>query len=100
MIRFERSGRAKIGRIMEGVRSAKEIADYINQKYAPISVQVYTEQFGNVGMIHWQVDYRDLAAYEALANKLLEDKGYWAAVNKAMEFFIDGSFRDCLLSSV
>ena len=99
MIRFQRSGKTKSGKLLDGIRFAKEIAEYINAKYAPVSVQVYTELFGNVDTIHWYVDYKDLATVESINTKLLADQGYWAIVNKGMEFFVDGSFRDCLISS-
>ena len=42
MIRLTRSGRTKSDKFLEGVRFAKEVAEYVNAKYAPVSVQVFT----------------------------------------------------------
>ncbi len=100
MIRFQRSGKTKPGKFLDGIRFAKEIAEYCNATYAPISVQVYAELFGNVDTIHWHIDYKDLTTIEGVNTKLLTDQGYWAIVNKGMEFFVEGSFHDCLISSV
>jgi len=100
MIRFWRSGQTKNGKLLDGVRFAKEVAEYINAKYAPVSVQVYTELFGDLNTIYWYADYQDLATIESINARLLADQGYWAIVSKGTEWFIEGSFHDTLISSV
>jgi hypothetical protein len=100
MVRFQRSGRAKNGKILEAIRFATEVSEYINTKYSPVSVQVYTAASGDYGTIYWYADYKDFASFERIYAQLRSDKGYWAIVNKAMEWFIEGCFHDTLLSSV
>ena len=100
MIRFWRSGQTKNGKFLDGVRFAKEVAEYINAKYAPVSVQVYTELFGDLNTIYWYADYKDLATIESINAQLLADQGYWAIVSKGTEWFIEGSFHDTLTRSV
>ncbi len=100
MFRFQRSARAKVGKALEAVQFAKEVAEYINTKYAPASVQAYTEQFGDINTIYWYVDYKDLATIEGINTQLLADQGYWAIVNKAADLFIEGSLHDTLMRSV
>jgi hypothetical protein len=100
MVRFQRLGRAKNGKLLEAIRFAKEVAEYINTKYPPVSVQVYIVASGDYGTIYWYADYRDFAAFESVSAQLRSDQGYWVIVNKAMEWFIEGCFHDTLMSSV
>ena len=100
MIRLQRSGRTKNGKLVNGIMFAKEIAEYLNSKYAPLSVQVFAEQFGNLGTIYWYLDYKDLATLESVTSKLIADQEYLAIALKGMELFIEGSIHDCLMASV
>ena len=100
MIRHQRSGRAKGGKAREGIQFAKEIADFINTRYAPVSVQVYSELFGELNTIYWQTDYEDLAALEEFHAKLTSDPDYLAIISKGTGIFIQGTLHDKLLKSV
>lgn len=101
MIRFRRSAQAKNDKFfLDGVRIAKEVAEYINAKYAPVSVQVYTELFGNFNTIHWYIDYKDLATLESISKQLLADQEYLAIVSKGDELSIEGSIHDTLMRSL
>jgi len=100
MIRFQRSARARGSKVLEAIQFAKEVAEYLNTKYAPVSVQVYTELFGDVNTIYWYSDYKDLATIEGINAQILTDQGYWAIVSKATDLFIEGSLHDTLMSSV
>jgi len=46
MFRFHRTARVSRGKFPEAAQWAKEVAGYINTKYAPVSVQAYAELFG------------------------------------------------------
>lgn len=100
MIRHQRSGRAKVGKAMEVIQFAKEVADFVNTKYAPVSVQVYSELFGELNTIYWQTDYDDLATLEDIHAKLMADRDYLAIVSKGSDIFIEGSLHDTLMKSV
>ena len=100
MIRYQRSGRAKVGKAWEVIQFAKEIADFVNTKYAPASVQVYSELFGELNTIYWHTDYDDLAALEEIHAKLIADPEYQAIVDKGSDIFIEGSLHDNLMKSV
>lgn len=100
MFRFQRTGRTKNGRTPQAILWAKEIAEYLNGKYPQISIQVYTQFFGDFHSIHWTCDYKDLATIENIFKQMMLDQGYWALVNKGMEMFIEGGFNDSLMSSV
>jgi hypothetical protein len=100
MIRHQRTGLAKVGQAWEVIRFAKEIADFINKKYAPISVQVYSEVFGELNTIYWQTDYADLASLEEFHARLIADHDYQAIVAKGNDIFVDGTLHDKLLKAV
>lgn len=100
MFRFHRTARISRGKLLEAPQWAKEVAEYITSKYSPVSVQAYSEVFGNVGTVHWYADYEDLATLERINAQLLTDQGYLAMLNKAADLFIEGSIHDTLIQSL
>ncbi len=100
MVRFQRVGRAKNDKFLEAIQWAKEVSEYINTKYSPVSIQVYAEMLGDLHTIYWHGDYKDFAAVESILAQLMSDQGYWAIVNKGVGWFIEGSFHDTLMGSV
>jgi hypothetical protein len=100
MFRWHRTAQASRGKFLEAPKFAKEVTDYLNTKYAPLSVQAYTELFGDGGRIHWYVDYADLATIEKLNAQILTDPGYWAILTKSADAFIEGSVHDTLMQSL
>ena len=100
MYRFQRTARARGGKAMEAVQFAKEVAGYIKTKYAPVSLQVYTELFGDVNTIYWYAEYKDLASLETIIGQLNADQEYWAILGKAADLFVEGSLHDTLMMSI
>lgn len=100
MFRFQRTARISSGKIVEAFQWAKEITEYLNEKYAPVSVQPYTEVFGDYGKVYWHVDYEDLATLEKINAQLMADQEYWAMLNEAAELFIEGSIHDTVIQSL
>jgi hypothetical protein len=100
MFRFQTSGQAKNDKLGEAILFAREVAEYINNKYPVASVQVYSEVFEDFNNVYWYSDYEDLATIERFRSQLRSDQGYWAIVFKGMEYFTEKSFRDTLMSSV
>jgi len=100
MVRYERSARARNGKLLEAVKSAKEVAEYINAKYTSVSFQVFTERFGDFGTISLQADYKDLASLESINAQILADQEYWSHLRKAADLLVEGSTREKLLSAV
>ena len=100
MFRFHRTARASRGKFPEAAQWAKEVAGYINTKYAPGSVQAYAEAFGDLGTVHWYADYEDLATIEKLNAQLLADPEYGAMLKKSADLYIEGSLHDTLIQSL
>ena len=99
MFRFHRIARVGRGNFQAAIQFAKEVAEHINTRYPPVSVQTFLELFGDYGTIHWYADYEDLASIEKFNAQLLMDQEYWAILNKATDLFIEGSVRDTLIQS-
>ncbi len=100
MVRFQRSGRVSGGNFPEALKFSKEIVEYINDSAARKNAfQVYMERFGNVGTIYFVADFENLAALESTQNKLLSDPEYWTILKRGITLFIDGSFKDTVMTS-
>lgn len=100
MFRLHRSARARRDKVREANAWAKEVADYLSAKYAPITVQAYAERFGDVGTVHFFSDYKDLATLERFWGLWRIDQEYRSMLEKAPELFIEereGSFHDTLM---
>lgn len=100
MFRLRRSGTVSRGKALEARQWAKEVTEYVNENYAPVSAQVYSEIFGDLGKVHWYIDYEDLATIEMYSARLLADEGYQVLLSKAADLFVEGSIRDTLIQSL
>ena len=103
MIRFQRTARISRGKLLEAFQWAKEVSEYLGNKYPQIlTIGAYQEIFGDVSAIHWFADYKDLATLESANTQLQSDEGYWARIGKANEagLFIEGSVHDKLVQSL
>jgi len=100
MYRLQRTGNISRGKALEARQWAKEVAEYINKHYAPVSVQAYSEIFGDIGRVHWYADAEDLATIEGFNAHLLMDQGYQALINKSTDLFVEGSIHDRLIQSL
>ncbi|MGD0231998.1 MAG: NIPSNAP family protein [Syntrophorhabdales bacterium] len=96
MVKWTRSGRAKVGKMWQAVAFAKEITEYINKKYG-VSLSAYTDAFGEIGTIRWFADYANLDAKEKLFNQLMADKEYMQKLSPIAELFVEGSFYDTVM---
>jgi hypothetical protein len=97
MVRFQRTAQPKSGKFLEAIQWAAEVAEYVNTNYSQMQLQVFTEQFGAYGTIHWMFDAESLAVLDELVAPVLADQGYRAVVNKGAALIIDGSIKDTLL---
>ena len=72
-----------------------ELTGYVNKTYG-INMRVGMEMFGQ-GRIHWTFDFDSLDKLSALNAKLIEDKQYWAMLEKGREYWVDGSLKDVVV---
>ena len=99
-IKHHRTIRISSGQTQQAMLLAKEITEYVNKTYPQTVVTVYTEEFGNLGTIHWFADYKDLATLERVRAQILADEGYGDLIGKATDLFIEGSGHDTLMISI
>ena len=78
---------------------AKEIAGYVNKNYPGFDVQVGLEMFGHA-RVHWSYSAPTLEKLETANAKLIQDQKYWAMIETAKEFWVDGSLKDTIVMVV
>ena len=100
MYRFHRIARISRGNQREATQWAVEVAERISANHPTVTVQAFSELFGDTGTIHWYADYEELADWEEHNAQLLADQEYWAMIEKGTEFFIEGSIQDEIVQSL
>ena len=94
MVRFERSARIARGKLLEARKWAQEIADYTNKNHPEGKLQVFSERYGNIGKLLWQVDFDDLVTLDRYNTSFDKDQGYWTLVNKSADLLVEDSVMD------
>ena len=95
VIVFNRTANIAPGKTVSAIGFAHEIAGHMKATY-DIDLTVLQPIGGNPQRIAWSTRYKDLAALDALSQKLLADKKYWEMVGKASDNFIAGSMHDSI----
>lgn len=73
-----------------------EINGFLLKNYN-IQVKAGVELFGTP-TIHWQFEIDSLDKLAALNQKMLQDKTYVAMLEKARQYWLDGSLKDGIVS--
>ena len=100
MVRFQRIARFKAAKARDAVKWAREIAGYVSARYPDSPVQVFTERYGTVGVIHWMADFPDVATMDSVLTGLLEDEGYQDYLFRADDLLLEGYGKDTVMVSV
>jgi hypothetical protein len=97
MVRWTRSTQIARGKGMQAMQWSKEITEWANKKFN-LQMKVYMDNFGEIGVVRWFVDYENLAGLEKIRNSLLGDQEYWQKIDQSADFFIEGSGFDMVMS--
>lgn len=73
-----------------------ELTGYLNKTYG-LNIRSGLELF-NKNVIHWQFDTDGVDKITAINAKMLEDRTYWAMIEKGKDYWLDGSQRDVIVS--
>ena len=95
MIVFNRTANIAPGKTASAIAFAHEIAGHLKAS-DDLDPTVLQPVGGNPQRIAWSTRYKDLAALDALTQKLPTDKKYWELVGKASDNFIAGSMHDSI----
>lgn len=71
----------------QSVQWAVKVAQYINEKFPEMHVQVLRNVNGSLGQIHWSSRYASLAVCEEIMAKVEADPGYQALMEESQELF-------------
>ena len=99
MISFVRSADLALGKAMEAMTFASDIAKVV-EKLAGVDVTVMTPIGGNPNQVVWHVAYENLGALEAAQATLMANEEYMAMLAGAADLFLPGSIWDRILKSV
>lgn len=99
MFRFIRTVEAKNAAMLPAaLQFAGEITSYVNKTYG-LNLQYGLEVFSGA-VLHWQFQTDSLDKVTALHAKLLQDREYGALLSKAKDLWVDGTFKDTVVSIV
>ena len=74
---------------------ATEVVGYLNKSYG-INLQCGMEMFDSC-TIHWHFDTDSLEKISDVNMKLMQDKGYWAMLDKVKDIWVNGSVKDSVV---
>lgn len=99
MIAFNRTAGIVPGKTAEMLAFAREIAAHMKRQY-DVELEVMMPVGGNPQRIAWTTRYPNLAALEAVNEKIMGDRAYWEMIAKASGCFVAGSVRDSIWRTV
>ena len=99
MFRFERRAAIKhVADMPAAVQFAADVTSYLNKRHS-LNMKCGVELFGT-GSVHWFYDLESLDKSVQLNAALLQDREYIEMVNKSRGLWVDGSFRDTIVTVV
>jgi hypothetical protein len=91
MIRWTRRAHIAPGKYQKAIQWAQETREYTKDKFeGGADVKIFTEMFGDVGVICWMVDFNNLAEVELAGQVLEQDAGYTERLQTVAELLQPG----------
>ena len=66
MVRWFRKARSTSAKFPQAIQWSHEGSKIVNDNYPEVTIQVFTEAFGETDTIFWFIDFENLAAVEAV----------------------------------
>jgi len=92
--RWQRTVLTRSGETLRAAEFAVAIAEFVNQKFPEINVEVYMETLGVSGQIHWFVDFESMEQLQRIMDGLAMDAEYNQMVLDVADVFLDGHTHD------
>ncbi len=92
--RWQRTVLTRSGETLRAAEFAVAIAEFVNQKFPEITVEVYMETLGVSGKIHWFVDFESMEQLQRIMDGLAMDAEYNQMVLEVADVFMDGHTHD------
>jgi hypothetical protein len=100
MIYLLRSARALQGEAPLALPFAVEVANYLNEHYPEISIEVWRNVSGPIDQVHWVARYESLADMESVRQRLEQDDAYQELVGGFQSIFVLDSAADSIYETV
>ncbi|HJV96836.1 MAG TPA: hypothetical protein VJ608_12400, partial [Albitalea sp.] len=75
-----------------------EVASHFNKTY-DVKMKVGAEMFGG-SRVHWFFDADNLDQMAQLNSKLMQDRTYWALIDKSKDLWLEGSLEDKVVAII
>jgi hypothetical protein len=99
MFQFIRTVEAKNAAMLPAaLQFAAEVTTYVNKTYA-LGLKYGMEVFSGA-TLHWHFQTDSLDKITAIHTKLLQDRDYGEMLTKAKDLWVDGTFKDTIVSIV
>ncbi|MDP1901603.1 MAG: hypothetical protein Q8K96_14285 [Rubrivivax sp.] len=95
MIAFVRTANINPGKNASAAAFAKEVCAHFKKHY-DVELEVLVPVGGNPMRMAWSTRYKNLAAMEALREKLAGDTAYWGMLEQHAATFQAGSMHDAI----
>ena len=93
-IRWQRTVLIAPGQTERALQFAVAVTEHVTQTFPEITVEVYTEILGDVGKVHWFIDYESLAQLEVHLQTLATDATYSQMLADIGGAFVAGHTHD------
>ena len=80
----------------DAVALAREVADYIDEKWPELHIVTFRPALLPNNQVHWVTQYENMGAFAASRAVISQDMGYQALVLKAQGVFVPDSCTDDL----
>ena len=94
-VRFDRSIVIARGKNKEAMEFAANVSTYIGE-LTGVSLTWGLAIGGTAGKVHWYADYENMAGLEAVLGQTMNDDGYQALLDSAVDAFV-GAAEDTLV---
>ena len=97
MYRFIRTARPRHAMsVPAALQFCAEMTGHLNRTYG-LNMKAGIEMFGE-GRLHWHYEADTIDRMTEINRKLMEDKTYWALIEKYNNVWLEGSMKDQVVS--
>ena len=100
MLRYVSSSKIAPGKYLEAVQWATELAEYYKKYEGIPPTEVWTNLFGETGILVITSVYKDLVAFQKIYDQAVNDPQYIEKILESADLFIEGFGSVTLMRSL
>jgi hypothetical protein len=95
-LRAWRTYRVSMADFPRALKALRDAVDHVNATHAGAAEQLYSQEIGEFGVLHWFADYADWSAWQRARKELLEDERY-LSLTAAVGAVVEGGVETVML---